>query len=90
MKREKSLSHISRGFLAVVLMVFACFAAGRAEVIPRVCVNTTFQSGTTTLAANVGAGATPDFDGAPLNVYTGNGGNPPTLPYRCVYYELGN
>ena len=28
---------------------------------------------------------TPDFDGTPLNVYNGNGGSPPTLPYRCVY-----
>lgn len=29
---------------------------------------------------------TPDFDGAPLNVYTGGaGGTAPSLPYRCVY-----
>ncbi len=31
-------------------------------------------------------GAQPDFDGPPLNVYTGgSGGTAPSLPFRCVY-----
>ena len=58
MKLEMSLTRMSRDLSLLSLIVFACFTAGRAEVIPRACVNTTFQSGTTTLAANVGAGAT--------------------------------
>lgn len=31
------------------------------------------------------SGPPADFDGPPLNIYNGNAGNPPVLPYRCVY-----
>jgi hypothetical protein len=47
------LGRISRNLSAVFLFLFSLFITARAQaVIPRVCVDAPYQSGTTTLVAN--------------------------------------
>jgi hypothetical protein len=59
MKQEISLVYIVRGISLLSLILFSCFASARAQtVIPRVCVETSYQTGTVTLASDEAAGST--------------------------------
>ncbi len=58
MKHEKSLARMMRGVSLLRFIFFACLASAAAQtVIPRVCVEASYQTGTVTLAADATAGS---------------------------------
>ncbi|MCY7347105.1 MAG: hypothetical protein LH614_12895, partial [Pyrinomonadaceae bacterium] len=56
MKREKSTARWTRNLLAVCLMVLACAASARAQVIPTVCFESKPETLTRTLSNSLAAG----------------------------------
>jgi hypothetical protein len=57
MKRFNFIQSSARYASLLTLIAIACIASVRAQVIPHVCVETTYQTGTVTLASNAAAGA---------------------------------